>query len=1120
MEFVKLLELKKHKILHFNLRENSTKKSEKTMGKREGRSATRQRRRFSNINVLIIFLVCGIFVKTSNALREDQLGTYDWHLKFVGDVQFVSFLTETKNDRNKLIVTTNDSNIIASLNQKEGAIEWRVTLDESDTVDYASLVSATTNTKQQKSLLVLSSKGKFIRALDIEDGSMIWETIAYTEAAASEELYLESTKDVGIDILPLGKDVDGDTIHDFLVLAKGTVALRSLADGVTQWKTNVAEAIATENNEKCHLEKVCLEEGSNIVYVVGVSTSDSSVCGASLRVSDGYVTQSAVGGSKLSGVVGEDGKYSIFCAGENNDKVFVALKRSSKPRKQTFSVVTIDASAFFEKKGGDASIFADVPVKKLGVNDADASISNHKERDGIIDTRSFIKLNSVASAGDEKSYRSSRSAGAMILSSDAGEVTLLRFLEKSKQLTSVRSFPDKNKVAVSFHNDELFVVESSKLSSSSSILKVTSQALIGNGNDALQIAEWRIGDDSNLLKNYAHVKSVFADPKTTNAVVVHRDAFLTFVDKTTKTNPIWTREESIATASESMFGYLPEAISVHTDAREQANAIVVKSSLKESARVQYLALAARLNRADAEMRAELAKLRRSRGTKLLPTRDDIGFRRSLLFLTPTGSLIALHNGDGRVLWRTHLGCAKNEWKYTALIPWEVDGKEALLTVAKNATMTIVQCMYQENGAKAAETTYYDFVAVRLVPLEVSGEDSRIFFVDDVGEASVFPLETESRESTTLNAVRRAIPRNSYYVVDEERNEVRGYSFALTHKGAGASGVHTWTITFPPESGNIVGFSRKAAQTEPVHAWVKVPGDRSTMFKYINPNVFFIATDDGRGIHAHLVEGVSGRIIYRVYHAKAKGPVFATLCENWITYSYYDTDAQRHALSVLEVYDDSETRKNKAVSELVLKSLFGRSTSSKKNVSSSLVAGMRQVTDDDETVLSSFTPPPLRVLGQSYFIRPGTKFMRVTSSARGITGHQVLLGTDTDQVVALDKRWLDPRRPTKPSIFDRDEGLIPYMEVLPLSSSSWVTNKNVVARLKDVVTAPTALESTVLCFARGVDVFYTRLHPSQSFDALDEEFSYGLLIISLLVVGFTALATHSMSVKATSKRLWK
>ena len=78
------------------------------------------------------------------------------------------------------------------------------------------------------------------------------------------------------------------------------------------------------------------------------------------------------------------------------------------------------------------------------------------------------------------------------------------------------------------------------------------------------------------MQKYAHVKSVFVDPKTTNAVVVHRDAFLTFVDKKTKTNPIWTREESIATASESMFGYLPETIAVYTDAREQANAVVVK----------------------------------------------------------------------------------------------------------------------------------------------------------------------------------------------------------------------------------------------------------------------------------------------------------------------------------------------------------------------------------------------------------------------------------------------------------------------------------------------------------------------------------------------------------------
>ena len=90
-----------------------------------------------NIASVVLFL-CGVLVNTSNALREDQLGTYDWHLKFVCDVRFVSFLTG-ENDRNKVLVTTQDSNIIAALDQKDGTIEWRATLDESDAVDYASL---------------------------------------------------------------------------------------------------------------------------------------------------------------------------------------------------------------------------------------------------------------------------------------------------------------------------------------------------------------------------------------------------------------------------------------------------------------------------------------------------------------------------------------------------------------------------------------------------------------------------------------------------------------------------------------------------------------------------------------------------------------------------------------------------------------------------------------------------------------------------------------------------------------------------------------------------------------------------------------------------------------------
>ena len=82
----------------------------------EGGAASTVKRKTKSLSMIIacvIFFLLNVFVKTSNALREDQLGTYDWHLKFVGDVRFVSFLTGTKNDRNKVIATTQDSNIVA-----------------------------------------------------------------------------------------------------------------------------------------------------------------------------------------------------------------------------------------------------------------------------------------------------------------------------------------------------------------------------------------------------------------------------------------------------------------------------------------------------------------------------------------------------------------------------------------------------------------------------------------------------------------------------------------------------------------------------------------------------------------------------------------------------------------------------------------------------------------------------------------------------------------------------------------------------------------------------------------------------------------------------------------------
>jgi len=78
----------------------------------------------------------------------------------------------------------------------------------------------------------------------------------------------------------------------------------------------------------------------------------------------------------------------------------------------------------------------------------------------------------------------------------------------------------------------------------------------------------------------------------------------------------------------------------------------------------------------------------------------------------------------------------------------------------------------------------------------------------------------------------------------------------------------------------------------------------------------------------------------------------------------------------------------------------------------------------------------------------------------------------------------------------------------------------VSRLRGIKTAPASLESTVLCVAPGLDLFYTRLHPSRSYDMLDEEFSFLLLIVTLAALAAGAFVTQGLSIAKDTARRWR
>ena len=161
-----------------------------------------------------------------------------------------------------------------------------------------------------------------------------------------------------------------------------------------------------------------------------------------------------------------------------------------------------------------------------------------------------------------------------------------------------------------------------------------------------------------------------------------------------------------------------------------------------------------------------------------------------------------------------------------------------------------------------------------------------------------------------------------------------------------------------------------------------------------------------------------------------------------------------------------------------------------------------------------------MLGQSYVLSLPVKAMTVTSSALGITANQVLVATLSDQIYAIDKKLLDPRRPTqKPTNADKEEGLIPYNEFLPIAPQKFVTYTHQVAGLREINCWPTRRESSVVVLAHGTDVFYARMMPSKSFDMLEDDFSYSLLVTTIFGLLVATFVVYSMVQKDNLKRNW-
>jgi hypothetical protein len=77
----------------------------------------------------------------------------------------------------------------------------------------------------------------------------------------------------------------------------------------------------------------------------------------------------------------------------------------------------------------------------------------------------------------------------------------------------------------------------------------------------------------------------------------------------------------------------------------------------------------------------------------------------------------------------------------------------------------------------------------------------------------------------------------------------------------------------------------------------------------------------------------------------------------------------------------------------------------------------------------------------------------------------------------------------------------------------------VANIRKIVTSPALLESTSLVFAYGLDLFVTRVAPSNTFDVLSENFNKAQLILTISGLAVAIIVTKPITARKRLRERW-
>uniref|UniRef100_A0A8K9XBH8 ER membrane protein complex subunit 1 n=1 Tax=Oncorhynchus mykiss TaxID=8022 RepID=A0A8K9XBH8_ONCMY len=468
------------------------------------------------------------------------------------------------------------------------------------------------------------------------------------------------------------------------------------------------------------------------------------------------------------------------------------------------------------------------------------------------------------------------------------------------------------------------------------------------------------------------------------------------------------------------------------------------------------------------------------------SRDEFNLQKMMVMVTASGKLFGIDSKSGSILWKHYLENVQPNAVFKLIVQrttahFPHPPQCTLLIKDKDtglASLHVFNPIFGRKSHIAPPALPRPILQSLLLPVIDQDYAKVLLLVDDQYKVTAFPST-----KNVLQQLQEMASSIFFYLIRSDQGNLSGFRLRKD-----LSTERIWEVVLPTEVQKIVAVNGKRPN-EHVHSQGRVMGDRSVLYKYLNPNLLAVVTESTDAhperafVGVFLVDGVTGRIIHEAVQRKARGPVHFVHSENWVVYEYWNTKSRRNEFSVLELFEGTE--------------LY------------------------NSTVFSSLDRPHLpQVLQQTYIFPSPITTMEATLTEKGITSRHLLVGLPSGAILSLPKMFLDPRRPEVVTEHSREENLIPYAPEMPIRTEWFINYNQTVARVKGIYTAPSGLESTCLVVAYGLDIYQTRVYPSKQFDVLKDDYDYVLISSVLFALFFATMISKRLAQVKLLNRAWR